>query len=219
MMARAATTNPGGARLWLPVACIGLALALVAMAAGSLLKALSAPSLDEVIDTAPQDRERADRFSQAFDSYLAQTQGRSLFMVPPRPAAPIVDRPSPPATEPAKPSRYGGPAILGTVNGVVWFADGRRLKIGDTSDAQLAVVRVDGPWIVVVRWEGVEFDVPLFPHGAVVVKEPAPAAPEPPMPPTADESGQGTLTATDGSVPGAGGADAPAPPQSPEGSS
>lgn len=118
----------------------------------------------------------------------ARLDGRSPFFVPsappppppppppPAPPAPAPAPPPPPAPPPA-PGSYGGPAIVGVANDVVWFEDNLRLVVGGPGEGELAVLASAAPWSVRVRWKGVEFDVPILPRDAIVL----PPASDPPM--------------------------------------
>ena len=111
----------------------------------------------------PDDAKRnADEQKTAFDSYVAQITGRSLFYVPEPPRAPEpteapvdADKPPPP------PSSYGGPGMVAMLSDSVWFANGKRLKVGE-KDGDLEVAGLVPPWTAKLNWKGVPFDVTLF---------------------------------------------------------
>lgn len=110
---------------------------------------------------------------------VAQIKGRSAFFVPSAPPPTVVhkprevERPKPPPT-PAKPSSYGGPAMFAIVNGTVWFADGKKLKVGE-GDKSVKVVALEPPWSARLAYEGVEFDVSLFDRDKVIYPRPGEA--------------------------------------------
>ncbi len=107
-----------------------------------------------------------------FDKYLAQINGRSLFIVPGRPPAPEPEPPPPgPPSEPPKPTSYGGSDIIAIVLDTVWFEDGRRMRVGDEAKSETEVIEVHAPWNAVLRWKGERFTVPLFGRDAVVLKK------------------------------------------------
>lgn len=103
----------------------------------------------------------------------ARIDGRSLFFIPSAPPPPPPppraesDEPSAPPPPPPPPSRYGGPGVIALINDTVWFEGGQRLAPGE-SGGGVRVIAVDAPWSARVHWEGVEFDVALFPHDEVV---------------------------------------------------
>ena len=103
------------------------------------------------------------RRNEAFDGYLAQIQGRSLFHVPPPPKAPEPDKPIEvdPDKPPPPPTSYGGPAIVAMLSDTVWFAGGKKMKLGDKED-DLEIISLSPPWMGKLRWKGVDFDVNLF---------------------------------------------------------
>lgn len=103
------------------------------------------------------------RRNEAFDGYLAQIQGRSLFHVPPPPQAPEPDKPVEvdPDKPPPPPTSYGGPAIVAMLSDTVWFASGKKMKLGDKED-DLEIISLTPPWMGKLRWKGVDFDVNLF---------------------------------------------------------
>jgi hypothetical protein len=55
------------------------------------------------------------------------------------------------------------------VNGAVMFADGQRVRIGE-SGRNVRVVSASPPWSARLEWDGVEFDVELFQRDATVVR-------------------------------------------------
>jgi hypothetical protein len=114
-------------------------------------------------------------YQAEFEKYLAQYNGRSLFIVPGRtvaeaPPAPAVVDDGPKVED--KPTSYAGPDIIAMVMDTVWFSDGKKLRVGDPAQDQLEVVEIKAPWEAVVNWKGAKFTVPLFPRDQVVLKDP-----------------------------------------------
>jgi hypothetical protein len=122
-------------------------------------------------------KKAAERHAAATAEQVAAIKGRSLFFIPPPKAR---ARPPEVAKEPEKPkdppppprpTRYGGPSIQAVVNGTVWFADGKRVAVGEThgsGSSSVQVVAADTPFGIKLRWEGVEFEVPLFERDGVI---------------------------------------------------
>lgn len=109
-----------------------------------------------------REQERVERFRASFEAPLKQIVGRSMFFVPPEPAALAQAAEAPSEDKQATPSRYAGPNIIAMINGTVWFDDGRRLTIGADAPGSLKVLGMNAPWSARLEWEGVEFEVPLF---------------------------------------------------------
>lgn len=161
-----------------------IALAIIVLASpvlamiGSLLTPAASP-------TGAQDSRRQEmlkKFEESSERSLAQTNGRSLFVIPAAPRPPRNDPPPTPTdTTPHPPSSYGGPAIAAIINDTVWFSDGTRLKPGENADKPLSVVRLDPPWGATVRYRGVDFAVTLFERDKTVI-------PPPPPPPKAEQA-------------------------------
>lgn len=147
----------------------------------------------------PAAQQHAEQQKKAFDGYLAQFGGRSLFVLPVPPRVPdpepVVsnspDRPSPP------PSSYGGPSIVAMLSDLVWFSGGRRLKVGEKSD-DIEVIALHPPWEAKLKWKDVEFTVGLFERNKLVkppdgkpagaISPEAQAAPDPPPRPQPQEA-------------------------------
>jgi len=113
---------------------------------------------------APAEAEVQEGYESAMEERLAQVRGRSMFFVPPAPAEVAEEVEETPEDEgPApKPTRYAGPDIVAVVNGAVWFANERRVAVGEEGGG-VRVVSVDGsPWSVRLEWRGEEFDVQVF---------------------------------------------------------
>lgn len=132
-------------------------------------------------ETAPakgdEAKQAADRFKTSTETQVASIKGRSLFFIPPPkprtrvdPPPRVADKPPEP-TKPTVPTRYGGPSIQAVVNGTVWFSDGKKVAIGEsagTGSSMVTVLAAETPWAIRVKWEGVDFDVPLFERDAVI---------------------------------------------------
>jgi hypothetical protein len=147
-----------------------LAAAVLAASGASLLAAWLGPA-PELPGGSSDWKKQAEAHSEAFERYLAQINGRSLFIVPgaPEPAPPpVVAMQEEGPRTPPPPSEYGGPAIIAMVHDTVWFEDGKRLRPGDGAEGDLEVLRVGAPWEAQVRWKGVEFTVRLFDRDRVV---------------------------------------------------
>lgn len=143
------------------------AMTVVAVAASVLFLA---PWAVDLVSPAPRELEKggdpqkdADQQKITFDGYVAQIRGRSLFFEPPPPRAsepaeePKVDENKPPPP----PSSYGGPSIVAMLSDVVWFSNGKKLKVGESEDG-LKVVALLPPWESRLEWKGVEFNVGFF---------------------------------------------------------
>lgn len=169
-----------GAVVVILAAAVVLVFPVVAMV-GTLLTPAASPSAAQ--NTRQQ--EMLKKFEESSDRSLAQTSGRSLFVIP---AAPRVTRTDPPPTvtdtTPRPPATYGGPALAAIINDTVWFSDGTRLKPGENADKPLSVVKVDPPWGAIIKYRGVDFPVTLFDRDKTVIPPPPP--PKPPEPKSAD---------------------------------
>lgn len=98
-----------------------------------------------------------EEFQTALDANLRQVTGRSMFF-PPLPMSPKEELVSTP-----KATRYAGPAIVAMVNGAVWFSDGQRLEVGQSSPSgKMKVISLKAPWSARILWDGGEFDVGFF---------------------------------------------------------
>jgi hypothetical protein len=107
-----------------------------------------------------------------FGRYTSQFNGRSLFIVP---GAPTPPAPPPPPTiaeetKPQKPTSYEGSAVIAMVVNSVWFADGKRLSVGDEPKDDTEVLEVQAPWDAVLRWKGEKFTVSLFARDKLIIK-------------------------------------------------
>jgi hypothetical protein len=125
--------------------------------------------------TSTKQDELAKAHNAAFNNYIAQVSGRSLFI---KPGAPTPPAPPPPPrgpdgpTEPEKPKSYEGSPIVGMILDTVWFADGKKLTVGDPPQDDTEVLEVLAPWDAVLRWKGEKFTVSLFQRDQVVMKPP-----------------------------------------------
>lgn len=160
----------------------------------SLVSALLLPSGGA--DSAKADeKQRLAELQENYKQQIAQFNGRTVFYVPAKPGPPPEpektpedkDKPSP------LPSSYGGPAVIAMVNDVVWFADGTRVKVGESS-GDVKIVKLNAPWDATVLWKGAEFKVKFFEKDAVVLakgKSAESALSTPPSPPpSAADSGK-----------------------------
>lgn len=148
---------------WVGVVAVVAALLVIGFGAWSFIQAafVKPPDLSSVI---ADQKERVAKFQDSFARHMKQIEGRQMFFPPPPPPEPeegaeeeptVADGPPPP------PSRYGGPNIIAMIGKSVWFDDGRMLEVGD-EDGGLEVIELRGPWSAILKWRGVEFDVPLF---------------------------------------------------------
>jgi hypothetical protein len=173
---------------WIACAAGALALVVVVRSTAPVVSALftraepSSPKGDEA-------KQAVERFKAATDTHVAAIKGRSLFFIPPPKPRPrvdtpvVVDTPKPPPP-PSVPTRYGGPSIQAVVNGSVWFSDGKKVLVGEstgTGSSMVTVIAAETPWAIRLKWEGVEFDVPLFERDGVIypTKKPEAAKSEP----------------------------------------
>lgn len=177
------------------VALCALVIALALIPAWRLAASIVGPR-----PKVPEQRkagEEAQRVEQ-FERYIAQIDGRSLFHTPAAPGADSAPKVEVDASKPPPPpSTYGGPAVIGMVNDEVWFADGKRLRIGAEARDGIAVVSANAPWEATISWRGVEFKVPLFSREHIVFKDTKAAAPSPAVPPVPPASGEPPPTAPD----------------------
>ena len=114
--------------------------------------------------------------NQTMDTAEERFNGRSIFYVPrepvrdrpPPPPPRVPDRTPPPEPEPRRdppppppPSEYGGPEIQSILGNNVFFANGKRVSVGETVES-VKVLRISGPFTVRLGWREAEFDVQLF---------------------------------------------------------
>ncbi|HEX2839467.1 MAG TPA: hypothetical protein VHN77_15225 [Phycisphaerales bacterium] len=186
-----------------------MAVVAIAVCAPFAWKFVNALLIQNPKATAPGDdvKERVQQYAAAFDPYVKQLDGRSLFYEPSAPGTEGEVIPEEPADDtnpdaPA-PTRYDGPAISAVVLDTVWFADGARVKVGEGRVGDMEVLSTNTPWDVRVNWRGTEFTVPFFDRDKVIFKD-RPAAPSPPptneSEPT-DASPVGTATPQESAAP------------------
>lgn len=189
-----------------PISAVMTRAGWVACAAGAVAAVVVVRSAAPVIsaiftraEPAPakgdEAKQAVDRFKSATDTQVASIKGRSLFFIPPPKAKPVVDKPvvvdKPKDTpKPTVPTRYGGPSIQAVVNGSVWFSDGKKVAVGEstgTGSSMVTVLAAETPWAIRLKWDGVEFDVPLFERDGVIypTKKAEPVKPEPEVKPEA----------------------------------
>src|SRR5262249_47049438 len=109
----------------------------------------------------------------AYERYIAQFSGRSLFIIPgaPKPPEPVVTKPPDEGPKaPEKPTSYEGSPVIAMVVNTVWFADGKRLSVGDEPKDDTEVLEVLAPWDAVLRWKGEKFTVSLFARDKLIIK-------------------------------------------------
>jgi hypothetical protein len=167
-----------------------VAIVVLLISTWSLVGAIftSAPASDARV--VQDQKQQAERYAKGFEGYLSQINGRSLFFTP----SPPPRRESRTASAASRPpARYGGPALIGFANDAAYFADGRKLRVGDDSDSTLKLKKVEPPWGAVVVWEGAEFAINLFDRDRLVYPASG-LAPEPPKtePTRTDASAPGT---------------------------
>jgi hypothetical protein len=161
----------GAWRVATPGAKIATALSI---AATIIVLVMGVPLLIDLVSPAPvppakvgDPAKNAEQQKVTFDGYVAQIKGRSLFFVPPPPRA---AEPPPEASgshAPPPPSSYGGPSIVAMLSDVVWFSNGKKMKVGESGD-DLEVVSLAPPWTSRLKWKGVEFDVGFFDRQKVI---------------------------------------------------
>lgn len=155
--------------------CVGSVVLLAPGVVGVARSALE-PAPTAIVDAADL-KQRREKYEATLAGWTKQIDGRTLFFRPAKPPPP----PEPPAPEPEKkdppppppPATYGGPAVVGIVNGEVWFNDASKRKVGAPEEGGLEVLGVsEVPWSVKVKWNGVEFDVPVFSRDTTVIPPP-----------------------------------------------
>jgi hypothetical protein len=153
-----------------------LAGAVVLFSGWGLVRALLGPSAGAQV-AAKEDKAQAEKLKGSFDAWTAQTEGRSLFLVP-GPKVAVVEKP------PEVPTATAETTLAdwrGQTRARVWFDDGKIIAAGGEKDGDVRVVSLDAPWSAKIEWKGVEFSVPFFAHDTVVF--PPAEAPKPPAPP------------------------------------
>lgn len=159
---------------------IGVALVVMIAVVPAFVSALLAPSAESQ-SSAEGDKDLAAKAKEKFPGYLAQIEGRSLFLKPGPPekatSAPQTE-PLPEDDTPRKPTTYGGPAIVAMMGDSVWFDNGKRMQVGDDREGDIRVVAVNIPWEATIEWQEVEFKVGLFKKDDLVIKENAQESPK-----------------------------------------
>ena len=195
-------------------ALVILALAVCAPFAWRFARAWWMPAPSAFV-TKDDSKENVARYAAAFDPYVKQLDGRSLFYEPSAPGTEgevaVEEQPEDNPDAPA-PTRYDGPAITAAVLDTVWFSDGQRVKVGEGKKGDLEVVSTNTPWDIRVRWRGTEFTVPFFERDKVIFKDRGPtssaakgavaARPEPS--PASDAAPRTKLTESEPDKPGLG---------------
>ncbi|HLP83825.1 MAG TPA: hypothetical protein VK157_05705 [Phycisphaerales bacterium] len=154
-----------------------LLLALVVLCAKPVYKAAEAlllPTPGEFVASG-DDKKAAEAHAAAFDGYVKQLDGRSLWWTPSKPGtdATVVVEEDPQEGDAPPPAKYEGPAIAAIVLDSVWFADGSKLSATDDEKDGIKVVSTNAPWDAVIRYRGKEFTVPFFERDRVVFKDAA----------------------------------------------
>lgn len=115
----------------------------------------------------------AERYAERVETNRQRLTGRSPFFTPAEPPPPPPPPPPPreeeeeeeenpgPPPPPPPPARYGGPEMVAMMGDVVWFANDKRLRVGE-EDSGVTVVSTTPPWTAKLLWRGIEFDVQLF---------------------------------------------------------
>lgn len=138
----------GATAIAIAVLCL-LALAVWAWRSTSSLRQPPVAAIDPISDKDVQAKRSA--FSQQLASAATKIKDRSPFVVPLPPEPP----------KPKVPPKYAGPALVGVAGGQVFFADGKRIGLGETKDG-IEVLSLNAPWSVRLRWSGGEYDVALL---------------------------------------------------------
>ncbi len=155
--------------------CVG-GVALLAPGVVGVAKSALEPAPTAIVDAADL-KQRREKYEATLAGWSKQIDGRTLFFRPAKPPPP----PEPPAPEPENkeppppppPATYGGPAVVAIVNGEVWFNDGTKRKVGAAAEGGLVVIAIqEVPWSVKVKWNEVEFDVPMFARDTTVIPPP-----------------------------------------------
>lgn len=146
------------------------AVAIAANSGVAIVRAMTVPAATPLGD-AKSEKARDEKYKQQFDTLIAHIDGRTVFFTPaaPRPPEVIADEPPVDTGPPPKPTYYGGPTLVGMINGVAWFDNGTKLKVGADPVHDLKVTRLLPPWEAVVEWKGVEFTVGLFKRDELII--------------------------------------------------
>lgn len=215
-MAREVYERLGRAGRW--AFALGVAAVLfLAWLLWPLFWALVLPSTGAASAQADEEQRLAE-LDQKFNEQIAQFDGRTVFYVPAPPSAeaPIEEEPADPGLPPPPPDRYGGPGIIAMVNESVWFSDGTRVRIGESS-GDLTVVALNAPWDATILWKQREFTVPFFDRDSVVLaKSSAGSGIDPPPSDQAPPSDTNGATPSGDTEPAPSTAPATPPPAEPE---
>lgn len=144
---------------------------------GTLVYALSLPS-PAATSAQAEEKQRLAELQEKYKKQIAQFDGRTVFYVPAAPdaKAEVEEEPAAdPNAPPPLPSSYGGPGIIGMVNDTVWFSDGARVKVGESS-GDIKVVKLNAPWDATINWKGADFTVKFFERDGVVLAKNAAAS-------------------------------------------
>jgi hypothetical protein len=157
------------------IALLAAAACAIAMAkpAYHVVESLLLPSPGQFTQS-QVDKTRIESHASAFDGFVAQLNGRSLFWTPSKPgtdATVVVEEDPAEGETSAPPARYDGPAIMAIVLDTVWFADGKKLTMTDDEKDGIKVISTNAPWEAVLRYRGKEFTVPFFERDKVVFKD------------------------------------------------
>jgi len=150
---------------WAAIGASALALAIFATAIVPVARAVFANTPRDPLAVSEQ-AERVQAYHASYDTSRAQINGRSMFFIPPEP--PPAPKPKPKSKPrkdpppPPPPATYGGPKVIAVVFDQVWFANGKKIRVGESSDDLEVIANDAAPWTVKVRWKDVEFDVEIF---------------------------------------------------------
>ncbi len=196
----------------LTLGAVVLVLVVLALCVWPLLPALtSAPGKAPV----PVPEETLAKSVEEFDRQLASAAERVNARAP-FGVVKVAPRAEPAA---AVAARYAGPQLVGMAAGEAWFAEGRRIKVGET-DAGVTVLGLDPPWGAKVRWGGGEFTVSLFDRAPISLSQPLSVwqgAPPPPPPAPRPAAAVVAPQAAPGGPPGTGSGPPGPPPIPPQG--
>ncbi len=158
---------------WAATSVLALAVVVCAPFAWRLVRVWWMPAPSAFVATIDS-KDRAAQYAGAFDGYVKQLDGRSLFYEPSAPGS-VGEVAAEETVEDADPSqpaatRYDGPTIAAMVLDTVWFSDGQRVKAGTKGTGDMEVISTNAPWDAKVKWHGTEFTVPFFERDKVIFK-------------------------------------------------
>ncbi len=145
---------------------LGLVVLVVVIAVGALavwtaLPLLELPFISPGQPPAPVGEAALIKKQEAFAQLLAKSRDAVTAREPFGRLS--GQRPPPTPSGPVTPRTYGGPGIIGMADNTVWFADGKKVRPGDTVDSGgVTVIELDAPWSAKVRWRGADFTVAFF---------------------------------------------------------